>query len=352
MNPIKVAIVNDYELVVHGLSAMLAPFDDRVQVVAVEIGGLPEVPADIALFDTFAGRRSALARVDAMAKDASLGKVVLYTWDLPDEFASDIGRRAIDAVILKSTSGEQLVEALERVHRNEPVEPGEHDLLPGVPTLSEREREVLALLGSRAVEPTDRRRAVPVGRHRQDPRSQGVRQARGRQSHAGRAGGHRRGSDTAPAIGERPADSGGRSSGSMQPARSADGAERRLDVERAGETGDLEQAHDGLRRCHQHQTPPGLLELTVGFEEHPKTARVDEADGRDVDADVVDVVDDRVGQQLRTEDLGGVGVDFTAHASARRGVLDLQRRVSATTGPTVATPLSTTVVVEQVHPKG
>jgi DNA-binding NarL/FixJ family response regulator len=147
-SPLKVAIVNDYELVVHGLSAMLAPFDDRVQVVAVEIGGLPEVPADIALFDTFAGRRSALARVDAMAKDASLGKVVLYTWDLPDEFANDIGRRAIDAVILKSTSGEQLVEALERVHRNEAVEPGEHDLFPGVPTLSEREREVLALLGS------------------------------------------------------------------------------------------------------------------------------------------------------------------------------------------------------------
>ena len=154
MNPIKVAIVNDYDLVVHGLSAMLAPFDDRVQVVAVEIGGLPEVPADIALFDTFAGRRSALARVDAMAEDASLGKVVLYTWDLPDEFASDIGRRAIDAVILKSTSGELLVEALERVHRNEPVEPCEPDLFPGVPTLSEREREVLASSGAGC--PTDR----------------------------------------------------------------------------------------------------------------------------------------------------------------------------------------------------
>ena len=147
MTPLTVAIVNDYELVVQGLAAMLAPFQERVRVVALEVGGLPDGPADIALFDTFAGRRSALARVDAMADDANLGKVVLYTWDLPDEFANDIGRRAVDAVILKSTSGEQLVEALERIHHGEPVAPDEHEVLPGVPTLSEREREVLALLG-------------------------------------------------------------------------------------------------------------------------------------------------------------------------------------------------------------
>ena len=146
MKPLSVVIVNDFELVVRGLGAMLAPVPDRVEVVELEVGGLPSGPADIALFDTFAGRRSALSRVDAMADDPSLGKVVLYTWDLPEAFANDIGERAIDAVILKSTTGEQLVEALERVHRGEPVLPVER-LLLGVPTLSEREREVLALLG-------------------------------------------------------------------------------------------------------------------------------------------------------------------------------------------------------------
>lgn len=147
MRPLSVVIVNDFELVVRGLAAMLAPFPERVEVVDLEVGGLPTGPADIALFDTFAGRRSALSRVDAMAGDPSLGKVVLYTWDLPAGFASDIGERAIDAVILKSTTGEQLVEALERVHRGEPEAPAEHHRCPGVPTLSEREHEVLALLG-------------------------------------------------------------------------------------------------------------------------------------------------------------------------------------------------------------
>ncbi len=147
MKPLRVAIVNDHEIVVRGLAAMLAPFSDRVEIVDLEVGGLPDVPADIALFETFAGRRSALSRIDAMAGDSSLGKVVLYTWDLPDEFASDIGDRAVDAVILKSTSGEQLVDALERIYRGEPFTPGGDDPLPGIPTLTEREREVLALLG-------------------------------------------------------------------------------------------------------------------------------------------------------------------------------------------------------------
>lgn len=145
--PLRVAIVNDYELVVRGLAAMLAPFSERVVIIDAEAGGHPDGPADISLFDTFGGRRSALSRVDAMADDPSLGKVALYTWDVPDEFASDIGRRAVDAVILKSTSGEQLVDALERVYRGEAVEANEHEVLPGVPTLTEREREVLALLG-------------------------------------------------------------------------------------------------------------------------------------------------------------------------------------------------------------
>jgi two-component system, NarL family, response regulator LiaR len=147
MRPLRVAIVNDFELVVRGLAAILAPFPERVEVVELVAGTVPEGPADITLFDTFGGRRSALSRVDEMADDPSLGKVVLYTWDLPEGFVHDIDERAIDAVILKSTTGEQLVEALERIHRGEDVKPDEHDRFPGVPTLSEREREVLALLG-------------------------------------------------------------------------------------------------------------------------------------------------------------------------------------------------------------
>jgi DNA-binding NarL/FixJ family response regulator len=144
--PLRVAIVNDYEIVVQGLAAMLAPFSDRVTVVDLVAGGTPDGPADIVLFDTFAGRKNALARLDLMAADDDLDRVVVYTWDLPDEFRDAVAKRDVDAVILKSCTGEQLVEALERVHRGERVTTSEQAMFPGHPTLTEREREVLALL--------------------------------------------------------------------------------------------------------------------------------------------------------------------------------------------------------------
>lgn len=144
--PLTVAIVNDYEIVVQGLAAMLAPFSDRVSLVDLVAGGTPDGPADIVLFDTFAGRKHALERLDRMAADHDLGNVVVYTWDLPDEFRDAIAQRKVDAVILKSCSGEQLVDALERVHRGERVMASEDALFPGHATLTEREREVLALL--------------------------------------------------------------------------------------------------------------------------------------------------------------------------------------------------------------
>ena len=144
--PIRVTLVNDYEIIVQGLYRMLEPFGDRVRVVEMEAGGLPTVPTDIALFDTFGGRRYSLARVKAMARDLSIGKVVLYTWDAPPAFRTDVSEHAIDAVVLKSESGEGLVAALERIHRGETSGFEELDELGVSTSLTQREQEVLALM--------------------------------------------------------------------------------------------------------------------------------------------------------------------------------------------------------------
>ena len=86
--PIRISIVNDYEVIVRGLAAMLAPFGDRVTVVETEAGGLPDLPADIALFDTFAGRRRSLSRVDELAHDTTRGT------SLPTSLAMSISDRS------------------------------------------------------------------------------------------------------------------------------------------------------------------------------------------------------------------------------------------------------------------
>lgn len=148
--PIRVSIVNDYDVVVHGLASMLQPFSDRVEVVEVEAGGLPDRPADIALFDTFAGRKRSLSRIDELADDIEIGKVVIYTWDLPREFARAIDLASVDGVIMKSATGVELVDALERIHHGETFGVDLVDPSDVGTTLTEREREVLALLAQGA----------------------------------------------------------------------------------------------------------------------------------------------------------------------------------------------------------
>jgi two-component system, NarL family, response regulator LiaR len=113
--PISVALVNDYEIIVHGLAAMLEPYRDRLRIVELDAGSEPQRRADVALFDTFAGRRHALARSDKMLADGNVDHVVLYTWDASADFLSEASRIGVSGVLLKSETAEQLVTSIERI---------------------------------------------------------------------------------------------------------------------------------------------------------------------------------------------------------------------------------------------
>jgi DNA-binding NarL/FixJ family response regulator len=147
--PLTVALVNDYEIIVRGLHAMLEPFSDRVAIVEHEIGGTPHRQADIALFDTFAGRRDAIHRAEMMAREGHVEHIVLYTWDATDSFLDQARAAGVSAVIMKSTAGAELVHALERVAEGDEVELSQNNgttSTVGREPLSMREREVLAML--------------------------------------------------------------------------------------------------------------------------------------------------------------------------------------------------------------
>ena len=144
---LRVAIVNDYELVVQGLGAMWAPFAERIEVIDLEVGGLPDgPPASRCSTPSPVGDRRCLVST-RWPMTLRSARWCSTPGTFPEEFETDIGERR-DAVILKSTSGEQLVDALERIHHGEVFTPSERCLAAWRPTLSEREREVLALLGS------------------------------------------------------------------------------------------------------------------------------------------------------------------------------------------------------------
>lgn len=146
---VTVAVVNDYEVVVRGVAAMLAPYEDRVRVVAMDIVPAPQISADVALFDTFAGRRQMLSRAADMVSSGQVGHVVLYTWDATPDFiraARDVG---VSGVVLKTRSAEGLVDAVVRVASGDKV--GFDHVSTTRSTaraveLSDRESEVLALI--------------------------------------------------------------------------------------------------------------------------------------------------------------------------------------------------------------
>jgi len=115
----RIALVNDYEIVLLGLQTMLRPFRDRIDVVELDIERNPDDVVDVALFDTYGHPRLGLDRVANLAHDKHVRAVAIYTWSLdPDRFeaARKDGARG---VLAKSMDADEIVDAVERIARGE-----------------------------------------------------------------------------------------------------------------------------------------------------------------------------------------------------------------------------------------
>ena len=150
-NRVRVAVANDYELVIAGLRAMLEPFD-RVEVVdSIVVGEQLQRPADVVLFDTFGRPDDAVSGVQRLLETEGVGRVALYTGaPRPAQVASALEAGA-SAVLSKARPATALVDAIERVHRGEKVIDGNggHQPVPWPGSsrgLTARQSEVVALL--------------------------------------------------------------------------------------------------------------------------------------------------------------------------------------------------------------
>lgn len=151
-SPVRVAIANDYAVVVAGVAAALAPYADRIEVVELD-SGLPLVtPVDVLLYDTF-GQIQA-DRIDVSAISNGLAqRVVAFSWNVQPELVARSWETGIAGYIPKTVSAEELVDMIERVHAGERVAPVVADL-PGTfgswpgreHGLTDREAEIMALI--------------------------------------------------------------------------------------------------------------------------------------------------------------------------------------------------------------
>lgn len=117
--PIRIAIVNDYELVVAGVNEILKPYAERINVVELNANSEVAQPVDIALFDTFGAVTQVTSAVDNLARYWEPERVVLYTWEFTSQVETAARLAGLDGVFSKGLGAADLVDALESVQRGE-----------------------------------------------------------------------------------------------------------------------------------------------------------------------------------------------------------------------------------------
>jgi NarL family two-component system response regulator LiaR len=150
--PIRVAVVNDYELVVVGIAGILQRFPDQIDVVELDSGTVPEAEVDVVLYDSFGQAQGAALDIASLVGQTS-AKVVVFSWNTQPDLVEQSLAAGAEGYISKSVSGEDLVKQIAMVHAGETVVPHDEDVDGAVGRwpgdehgLSPREAEVLALI--------------------------------------------------------------------------------------------------------------------------------------------------------------------------------------------------------------
>jgi NarL family two-component system response regulator LiaR len=150
--PLRLAIVDDYAVVVAGVASFLK--NESIEV--VETGASTPVisDVDIVLYDTFAQVQGEGIDLEDFVRDSG-AKVVVYSWNLKSQLIEQALAGGASGYLSKVLTGPQIVHALERVMAGETVVlTGDHETSVGgegdwpgrSAGLSSREAEMLALI--------------------------------------------------------------------------------------------------------------------------------------------------------------------------------------------------------------
>jgi DNA-binding NarL/FixJ family response regulator len=115
-HPLRVAVVNDFEVIVRGIESMLEPFRDQMHVTELDVGANPSARVDVALFDTYGHARGGVDRIRSLADDGRVGAVVSYTWGLPPGQLEAVLAAGARGVLSKSAPAQTLADSLVAIH--------------------------------------------------------------------------------------------------------------------------------------------------------------------------------------------------------------------------------------------
>ncbi len=151
---IRVALVNDDEVVVRGLDAMMRTYTDRVEVVELVAGKQVAEPVDVALYDTFGMGQGNGDAVRRLVDNPRVRRVAVYTWNFQPWLTRDTLDQGVRGYLSKSLPAGTLVNALAAISAGQVVvspSRGRSALVGGdwpgrEEGLTAREAEVLSLI--------------------------------------------------------------------------------------------------------------------------------------------------------------------------------------------------------------
>lgn len=165
--PVRIVLVDDHEMVIEGLKAMLTSFEDRVQVVGQAVGVeraievVDELRPDVVLCDVRMQGSSGLDLCKMLRERQSDRKVVMLSVYDDEQYLYQALRVGASGYLLKSISSDDLVRQLELAHQGDTViDPGmaaraadtaarmqRDEFWPGARQgLTQRESEILACM--------------------------------------------------------------------------------------------------------------------------------------------------------------------------------------------------------------
>lgn len=153
--PLRISLVNDYEVVLIGVAHLFDRYQDRVVVMEIDMTEGVSDDVDIALYDNFAQGEADQDDITALIESRHARRVVVYTWNFDGHLVKAALSKGASGYLSKALPASELVDALERIHRGEvvvsaPPKKGRLSVGQDWPgrseSLSERESEILALI--------------------------------------------------------------------------------------------------------------------------------------------------------------------------------------------------------------
>jgi DNA-binding NarL/FixJ family response regulator len=153
---IRVALVNDYEIVLEGLRSFFRPYEPEIRVVEMKVKAKPQRSVDVTLFDTYGEAEAMRERARGLASDPSNGAIVVFSFSDNPALAHSLLRAGAHGFISKATPANQIVDGIRAAADGKRVMLTQRSQHAAVPDelrwpgrdvhLTERESELLALL--------------------------------------------------------------------------------------------------------------------------------------------------------------------------------------------------------------